>query len=120
MVGVAEIWSPNDRPGAKPNGRGTRYASAAIHCNAAACAAAQSLAGRRFLLRETPALPLAGCDAQTCTCRYFTYGDRRSFLGNRRAGFGLRSRLRMPRWRRERRSGRDRRKLKIAFDQAPG
>lgn len=118
MMGVAEIWSPSDRPLVKPNGRGTRYASAAIHCDTAACAAARTVAGRRFLLGEAPALPLAGCTAQTCTCRFFTYGDRRSFLGNRRAGFGLRSRLRMPFWRRERRSGQDRRKLKIAFGRA--
>lgn len=119
MVGVAEIWSPNGRTVAKPNGRGTRYASAAIHCDATACAAARTITGRRFLLGETPALPLAGCNAQTCTCRYFTYGDRRSFLGNRRAGFGLRATMRTLFWRRERRSGRDRRKLKIVFGRTP-
>jgi hypothetical protein len=34
----------------------------------------------RFLSSEAPALPLAGCDARACTCRYRHHEDRRSSL----------------------------------------
>lgn len=48
-----------------------------------ACAAACALRDRRFLSREAPALPLTGCSAGQCTCRYQHYDDRRQ--GVRRA-----------------------------------
>lgn len=43
-----------------------------------ACRAAWSLEARRYLQAEAPALPLAGCDAATCSCRYIKYRDRRA------------------------------------------
>jgi len=43
-----------------------------------ACAAANTLRDRRFLSREAPALPLTGCNAGECTCRYQHYDDRRN------------------------------------------
>ncbi len=43
------------------------------------CEAARSLAGRRFLSSEAPALPLPDCDRpETCRCRYRKHGDRRT------------------------------------------
>jgi hypothetical protein len=33
--------------------------------------------GERYLSREAPRLPLAGCTASSCTCRYRHYDDRR-------------------------------------------
>ncbi len=48
-----------------------------------ACAAALALRDRRFLSREAPALPLTGCSAGECTCRYQHHDDRRH--GVRRA-----------------------------------
>ena len=42
-----------------------------------ACAAAHALRDRRFLSREAPALPLTGCSAGECTCRYQHHDDRR-------------------------------------------
>ena len=42
-----------------------------------ACAAAYALRDRRFLSREAPALPLTGCSAGECTCRYQHHDDRR-------------------------------------------
>jgi hypothetical protein len=42
-----------------------------------ACAAAYALRDRRFLSREAPALPLTGCSAGECSCRYEHHGDRR-------------------------------------------
>jgi hypothetical protein len=47
-----------------------------------ACPEAQALQGQRFLSREAPALPLRGCGAGKCTCRYEHYQDRRK--GGRR------------------------------------
>lgn len=32
---------------------------------------------KRFLLREAPLLPLAGCTMKYCKCRYIHYEDRR-------------------------------------------
>ena len=49
-----------------------------------ACDAARLLAGRRFLSRDAPSLPLKNCDNAACTCRYEHYDDRRK--GARRAG----------------------------------
>lgn len=48
-----------------------------------ACAAAQACKGARYLSREAPRLPLAGCDADCCDCRYAHFDDRRR--GPRRA-----------------------------------
>lgn len=47
------------------------------------CAASKSLRGKRFLCDEAPALPLPGCTAADCQCRYKHFADRRS--GPRRA-----------------------------------
>jgi hypothetical protein len=48
-----------------------------------ACPEAQALQGQRFLSREAPSLPLAGCGSLQCTCRYEHHEDRRK--GGRRA-----------------------------------
>jgi hypothetical protein len=42
-----------------------------------ACAAAHAMKGRRFLCRDAPALPLAGCDSKKCQCSYRRFADRR-------------------------------------------
>jgi hypothetical protein len=42
------------------------------------CAAAARLARKRFLSREAPELPLAGCDQELCGCRYGHHDDRRN------------------------------------------
>jgi hypothetical protein len=49
----------------------------AIKCGAMACTGARSLAGRRLLLSEAPRLPLTGCNAEVCRCRYAYFGERR-------------------------------------------
>ena len=41
------------------------------------CAAAREFEGKRFLAAEAPRLPLPGCTAATCTCRYAHHEDRR-------------------------------------------
>jgi hypothetical protein len=41
------------------------------------CAKAHGLARVRFLSKEAPPLPLGGCDARGCGCRYRHHEDRR-------------------------------------------
>lgn len=42
------------------------------------CAAARAIAGKRFLSKEMPVLPLDGCDASDCKCSYKLFDDRRT------------------------------------------
>ena len=41
------------------------------------CAAAARQQGHRYLADEVPKLPLPGCDARECGCRYRRHKDRR-------------------------------------------
>ena len=43
-----------------------------------ACNAAKACEGERFLSTEAPMLPLKGCDAAQCRCRYVHHDDRRA------------------------------------------
>jgi hypothetical protein len=52
-----------------------------------ACAAVAELNGRKWLSAEAPNLPIKGCDAKQCDCRYRHHADRRS--ANRRETSGL-------------------------------
>lgn len=47
------------------------------------CAASKQVKGKRFLCTEAPKLPLPGCNAAQCNCRYKHFSDRRA--GPRRA-----------------------------------
>ena len=91
------------------------FASVAVHCGEDGCAAARAIAGKRHLLDEAPALPLAQCAADVCNCRFFRYGDRRSLLTNRRSHGPTSGRANNSLWQDNRRSGHERRKLKIDF-----
>ena len=71
-----------------------------------ACAAVAQLNGGKWLSAEAPVLPVKGCDAKQCNCRYRHHADRRS--ADRRETTGLVS---GPPKEGERRTGRvDRRK----------
>lgn len=65
-----------------------KYHAVAIARNSVACAAAAQLVGRRYLSKEAPLLPVTGCMAKPCRCRYVHYADRRS--DDRRFPFGVR------------------------------
>ena len=43
-----------------------------------ACQAARDLEGQRFLSGAAPRIPLPGCDASDCTCRFSHHADRRA------------------------------------------
>lgn len=73
-----------------------------------ACEVVKSMSGRRFLPGQAPNLPLAGCSAARCNCKYVHFDDRRS--GERREDRGAQVRkLQSLDWA-ERRYGRGRRK----------
>jgi hypothetical protein len=53
------------------------YHCVSIHYRKDACATVIALDGKRFLSKEAPPLPLAGCDAAACRCKYVHHPDRR-------------------------------------------
>ncbi|MGA7179356.1 MAG: hypothetical protein WBX11_07225 [Thiobacillaceae bacterium] len=53
------------------------YHSVEVRCGSAACDAVKRLGETRFLSDEAPLLPVPGCTAQQCTCRYIHFADRR-------------------------------------------
>ena len=53
------------------------YHSVTIRAPASACDAAKALADRQFLSTEAPHLPLAECNAKSCTCTFGHHDDRR-------------------------------------------
>jgi len=66
-------------PKRKPN----QYHAVSVVAGPQACAVARALADKRFISREAPPLPLAGCTQEHCDCRYAHHEDRRK--GPRRA-----------------------------------
>lgn len=91
-----------DRSGARFHAVSIRYADDA-------CDAVKRLDGQRFLADAAPGIPVQGCNAPRCGCRFVHHDDRRRD-GDRRnpytQGFGAGASGQYPR---ERRSGRDRR-----------
>jgi hypothetical protein len=61
-----------------------RWHAVAIRTSSTACAASQACQARRYLSSEAPRLPLAGCDAAHCDCKYVHFPDRRG--SRRRSG----------------------------------
>lgn len=66
-----------------------QYHAISICCTEHACVAAVANQKKRYLVAETPQLPLAGCATEHCNCRYEHYDDRRDDDGDRRLSFGL-------------------------------
>jgi hypothetical protein len=87
---------------AKRNSR-HRWHAVTIIGPASICGAAQACKGKRFLSPDAPRLPLEGCDAEECNCRYRHFADRRA--GPRRAEERGAAPARAPT---NRRAGRDR------------
>jgi hypothetical protein len=53
------------------------YHCVEVRYQAGGCDAVKQLGEKRFLSDEAPRLPVSGCDASTCSCRYVHYDDRR-------------------------------------------
>lgn len=54
-----------------------RFHGVSIHPCAQPCEQVHSMRKIRFLSRETPNLPIDGCNNQDCTCSYTHHKDRR-------------------------------------------
>jgi len=48
--------------------------------DAECCGAVKAVRGKRYLSEEAPMLPLSGCAATDCQCRYEPFYDRRTEL----------------------------------------
>lgn len=53
------------------------------------CPAVESLGQRRFLVRESPLLPLQECTSRHCNCKYARHDDRRYDGRGRRLSTGV-------------------------------
>lgn len=74
-----------------------------------ACDAVKRIGTRRFLPGEAPGIPMPGCDAARCTCRYAHHLDRRH--DDRRHPFAQQASEPPPAVGGERRTKKDRRKF---------
>jgi hypothetical protein len=74
---------PAPRTHSKPGLTGGDYRAVSLAPNIECYAAAKDVAGKRYLMREAPHLPLAGCATpEKCTCKFRKHADRRD--GDRR------------------------------------
>jgi hypothetical protein len=64
------------------------YPAASVSHRQDACSAVQALADTRFLAWEAPSIPVPGCTAQQCQCRYLYHPDRRAPGAERRSDEG--------------------------------
>lgn len=62
------------------------YRCTSIVFEESACAAVKAIGNKRFLAvdRDTPMLPLPGCDQSKCNCKYMRHDDRREYSDDRR------------------------------------
>jgi hypothetical protein len=84
-----QTTSSIQRRGEKAKSIRSPYKSVSIVCASGACEAAKAMAEKRLLSSTAPLVPLSGCAASTCACKYAHYDDRRSDNGDRRAPAAL-------------------------------
>ena len=73
--------APAKRPGAaRPlqSVATSEFHAVSLKFSSAACSAAKSLKGKRFLSNAAPRIPLADCDVLECKCRFVHHKDRRA------------------------------------------
>jgi len=111
----AEVFVPS--PGVKAVPKADSYPGVSISLCFEPCACAVKQQGRRYLVDKVPELPLSGCDAARCHCRYRHHDDRRKDE-DRRLGFGQFSDINPRLGKHERRSGgdEDRRSGKVSVE----
>ena len=88
-MGIFGWFKGGDSKGSQSNGaskvavKPDFRAAEIIPGNDGACAAAKELAGKRFLAKKVPMIPLRDCNYSNCHCTYRRHLDRRHI--NRRA-----------------------------------
>ena len=124
LIGFWILRRRGERQAAKPTRPDRRIAAdtsgkfhaVGIKFPSYACDAAKSLAGKRFLSKEAPPIPLPDCDGRDCECTFMHYPDRRSGKDRRSpftpAGFGSGT----GKYETERRDGGERRGSNIDFE----
>jgi len=98
IIGVAALRrqqsparSVTSRPSAQHADGSGRFHAVSIRVGANPCSNARRLHGQRFLSAAAPQLPVVGCDAAICECRFIHHGDRRAGDDRRspfQGGFG--------------------------------
>lgn len=113
LVATFGYWLIRGRRAAQPSSSredvSCPYHSVAIKHPESACVAVKSVAGRKFLSREAPLVPLGNCEAATCRCRYVHFDDRRD--DDRRSPYSTRQVLLGGSGHVERRMAADRRRI---------
>lgn len=87
MLKKAPPENPSKKPAAdalrKPTSPGRDFRAVGISSTGVCCLAAKNVAGKRFLMRAAPRLPLAECSMpENCACKFRKNSDRRE--GDRR------------------------------------
>ncbi len=80
-IGAWLFWPRTKREtqhAAKTDRLSGKYHCVSVRHRANACQAVKRLAGKRFLSKEAPRLPLSNCDVAKCRCRYVHFADRRA------------------------------------------
>lgn len=54
-----------------------RFRSVGIDTGVNCCKSAEKVAGRRFLIKQAPGIPLQDCDSEQCECKFIHFADRR-------------------------------------------
>ncbi|MFO1304614.1 MAG: hypothetical protein U1F54_12845 [Burkholderiales bacterium] len=113
---AAALWwgfaGPRTRP-RSGQGRGPKRTPKNFHCVEVryprnACEAVKRIGAKRFLPGEAPDIPVPGCDADKCDCRFVHHDDRRQ--GDRRNPYPLQAAGPPASVGRDRRTKRDRRR----------
>ena len=94
----------------------TAYHAVAIKAGPHACAAANEIAGTRYLSAEAPTLPLPDCNVVDCQCSFVHYKDRRTGKDRRSPFSPAGSPATTGRFETERRAGSDRRENSDDYD----
>jgi hypothetical protein len=81
---LVELRNTGERRPMRPSKRRFRAVSIVPMDGMSCCSVCDPLGTRRFLLHEAPKLPIAGCTAPACTCRYRHHLDRRRVNPGRR------------------------------------
>ena len=101
---LLKLRAPARKPGKTPRASATKrvpaprdddpaldnpYRAVSIAFGTDACEAVQSIGSKRFLVGETPRVPLPACTASTCSCKYKHHDDRRDSDAERRHRAGM-------------------------------
>jgi hypothetical protein len=80
----APIEPPSEHPATESEATGDEavsddhpYRAESILSYGSGCPAVEAFSQRRFLVGESPALPLPDCTSEQCNCKYIQHEDRR-------------------------------------------